>query len=546
MSELTAINRSFLSMMEPTRAQRRLALGLVIVSVAIFAACAPFAKMQLAPVPAFIPVYEAALVVNDLITAILLFGQFSILRSRPLAVLAAGYLFTATITVAHALTFPGLFAPTGLLGAGPQSTAWIYMLWHAGFPLVVILFALRRDETGARANGPRTGAVVLGSIVAAIVAAAAAAALATAGQDALPNIMQGNTYTPVMIVVVSLTWGVSLLAVAALWTRRTWSVLDLWLAVAMCAWLFDIALSAVLNQGRFDLGFYAGRIYGLFAASFVLAALLLENGWLYAQLARALDGERREGRLAQQRSAELTLANKELEAFTYSVSHDLRAPLRAIDGFSRILMEEHADHLPEEDAKLLGAVRRNAQRMGRLIDDLLAFSRLGRQGLTVKPVELNPLVDEIIEELRPGWNGRVIDFRIGPLGTAEADPALLKQALINLISNAVKYSGKRDTPVVEIACIEPSTEDDPPIYFVKDNGAGFDMRFADKLFGVFQRLHGADFDGTGVGLAIVQRVVLRHGGRVWADAAVDRGATFYFTLQPEMGVPAVDPAPVAS
>ena len=284
---LTHGRRVFLATLPAERGERRVGLAVVLVSGAIFLAAVPFARVPLAQMWAFIPIYQSALAVNDLITAILLFGQFSFLRSRALLLLASAYLFTALIAVAHMLTFPGLFAPTGLLGAGPQSTAWLYMFWHGGFPLLVIGYALRPDKGRETRQPPEHAHVAVVSSVAAVVAAVCGLTLvATARQDALPAIMRGNHYTPAMIVVVSSVWVLSLLALVVLWRRRPHSVLDLWLMVVMCAWLFEIALAAVLNAGRFDLGFYAGRIYGLLAASFVLAVLLIENGRLYFELDR--------------------------------------------------------------------------------------------------------------------------------------------------------------------------------------------------------------------------------------------------------------------
>ena len=232
--------------------------------------------------------YQSALVINDLVTAVLLFGQFSILRSRAVLVLASGYFFTAVMAFAHALTFPGLFASSGLLGAGPQTTAWLYMFWHGGFPLFVIVYSLVKSLPASDHAVPAYRAV-LTSIGAVAVAAGTLVLLATAAHGALPPIMVGNRYTAAMATVVSTVWGLSLVALAVLWRRRPHSVLDVWLMVVMSAWLFDIALSAVLNAGRFDLGFYAGRLYGLLAATFVLVVLLLENGKLYARLAALHD-----------------------------------------------------------------------------------------------------------------------------------------------------------------------------------------------------------------------------------------------------------------
>jgi PAS domain S-box-containing protein len=232
-----------------------------------------------------------------------------------------------------------------------------------------------------------------------------------------------------------------------------------------------------------------------------------------------------------ERTAQLESANKELEAFSYSVSHDLRAPLRAVDGFSQAVLEDYGPQLPDGCREDLQIIRHGAQKMGELIDDLLTFSRLSRLPLTKSAVDTGNLVRSALEELASQREGRHIEIRIADLPPCQADPALVKQVWINLLSNALKYTGKRDNAFVEIGC---SRNNGHTVFFVRDNGTGFDMKYANKLFGVFQRLHRAeDYDGTGVGLAIVQRVVHRHGGRVWAESALDHGATFFFTLEGE-------------
>jgi PAS domain S-box-containing protein len=237
-----------------------------------------------------------------------------------------------------------------------------------------------------------------------------------------------------------------------------------------------------------------------------------------------------EQRVAE-RTAQLEMANRELEAFSYSVSHDLRAPLRAIDGFSQAVLEDFGPHLPAEGQCYLGTIRNGAQRMGALIDDLLAFSRLSRAPLAKTEVKTGSMVRSVLNELGSQLGGRKIELRIGELPACQGDPALLRQVWINLLSNAFKYTQKREGAIVEAGCEERA---EGKVFFVRDNGAGFDMRYAHKLFGVFQRLHRAeDYEGTGVGLAIVQRIIDRHGGRIWAEAAVDHGATFHFTLEPE-------------
>jgi len=232
------------------------------------------------------------------------------------------------------------------------------------------------------------------------------------------------------------------------------------------------------------------------------------------------------------RATQLEAANKELESFSYSVSHDLRAPLRAIDGFSKMLQNALKETLDAEGERLLAVIRDNTQKMGQLIDDLLAFSRMGSAPLTARRVDMRSLARDVFDEVQAGsGRERPVQLVLGELPPAWGDHALLRQVWINLLSNAVKYSGKREQPVVEVSGQASSSEN---VYSVKDNGAGFDMRYADKLFGVFQRLHSAeDFPGTGVGLANVQRVVQRHGGRVWAEGQVNGGATFSFSLPKE-------------
>jgi len=237
-------------------------------------------------------------------------------------------------------------------------------------------------------------------------------------------------------------------------------------------------------------------------------------------------------------------ANKELEAFSYSVSHDLRAPLRAIDGFSRILLEDYSASLPDEAKAYLKLVRDNTRQMGQLVDDLLAFSRLGRLPLAKQSVNSDSIVRLCLKEMQKEQEGRKVAITIGALPSCQADPTLLKQVWTNLISNALKYTRKQESAQIEIGSrMEPriltgeqtslpSLPNTETVYFIRDNGAGFDMKYVDKLFGVFQRLHRAiDYEGTGVGLAIVQRIISRHGGRVWGEGKLNQGATFSFTLE---------------
>jgi len=230
------------------------------------------------------------------------------------------------------------------------------------------------------------------------------------------------------------------------------------------------------------------------------------------------------------RTAQLESANKELEAFSYSVSHDLRAPLRAITGFSTMLIEDHGKELDQEARRKLDVILGETSRMGALIDDLLAFSRLGRKVMQVSELDMTELARTTFDSLNR-QHGAPVEFHLGSLPPGRGDRILIGQVWANLLSNALKFSSNREKPVIEVNAISDEKEH---IYFVRDNGAGFDPRYQSKLFEVFQRLHDAsEFPGTGVGLALVQRIVARHGGRVWAESKPDAGATFYFTLPKE-------------
>jgi signal transduction histidine kinase len=240
----------------------------------------------------------------------------------------------------------------------------------------------------------------------------------------------------------------------------------------------------------------------------------------------------------RERTAELESANDELEAFCSSAAHDLRTPLRAITGFAEVLLDPRANIASADAQRHLRMIRDGSGQMSALINDLLAFSRLGRQALSRQNVDLTALCRETYRDLESERRGRRVELRLPILPRAEADPALLRMVFVNLLSNALKYTRPRDSAVIEIGAT-PESGGDATVYFVRDNGVGFDMRDAEKLFGVFQRLHHAhEFEGTGVGLATVRRIIDRHGGRIWAEATPDDGATFFFTLPPSSGEPA--------
>jgi signal transduction histidine kinase len=334
------------------------------------------------------------------------------------------------------------------------------------------------------------------------------------------------------------------------------TALSLIIALVISGWLQGVLTRPILNMAELTRRVVDGRDFSLRAPkttrdeigqlaeafNVMLAeigrrsdALEQSNRFLEREMAERQNADAELRRLNEElerrvteRTSQLEAANKELEGFSYSVSHDLRAPLRAVVGFSKMLIEDHAGQIDEEAQRKLGVIQSEAQRMGTLIDDLLAFSRLGRKEMSSADIDMTGLARSTYEGLRAHHEGAPPEFRLESLPRARGDRVLLGQVWANLLSNALKFSSKREKPLVEVNAVSDEKEH---IYFVRDNGAGFDPRYQSKLFGVFQRLHNAsEFPGTGVGLALVQRIVVRHGGRVWADSRPGEGATFYFSL----------------
>lgn len=361
---------------------------------------------------------------------------------------------------------------------------------------------------------------------------------------------------PLLAVIAYVHGAKSLHAIAPFWTMEVNSALALTLLCAgLLFWSPDRGLMAIVTSDsaagvmsrRFlppailmpaVLGWliFAGQQAGLYGAEIGLSLVVLLSIifpaaliWWNAGSLYRMDVERKQAeRRLKENTAQIVAVNKELESFSYSVSHDLRAPLRAIDGFSRALLEEHSKHLDPEGQRLLGMIRTGTKQMGRLIDDLLVFSRISRKVLEKSNVEMTGLARAVMYELLQLEPDRSVEVTIDHLAAAQGDHALMRQVFTNLISNALKFTRQQPKPAVEIGWYRDGNED---IYSVRDNGVGFDMRYVNTLFGIFQRLHRAEeFEGTGAGLAIVQRIIHRHGGRIWAEGKVNEGATFYFAL----------------
>ena len=530
MSEVASAEwRVSLSTLPASRQERRRALMVVLISLLGFGLAAPFAKVKLPTVMAFVPSYESALAINDLITAILLFGQFSILRWRAFLMLACGYLFTASMAIPHALSFPGLLSETGLLG-GAQTTAWLYMLWHGGFPLAIIGYALlSRGDRKRQAPAASARRAILSSAIAVAAVVGALTLLVTYADRALPAIMAGNVYTPAMTGVVSTVWALSLIALAVLWLGTPHSVLDLWLVVTMCAWSFDVALSAMLNGGRFDLGFYAGRIYGLAAASFVLLVLLLETGALYARLGRSLEAERREReeRMKQMQSELIHVSRvNEMGLMVWTLAHELTQPLSAVTNYIRAgqMLAEGG-----EAAKLRTALERAGQqtaRAGQIIQRLRAFVKKGETERRIEDIRAT------IEEARTlaladaGHRDTAVEISIAPgLPSALIDKVQIQQVLLNLIRNAIEAMA--ESPRRQIVISGIPAEGDMIEVRVADTGPGLAPLVREKLF---QPFTSTKAHGMGVGLSICRSIVEAHGGRLWATDNPGGGTLFCLTV----------------
>jgi len=525
--------------------------AVVLVSAVLFASAVPFAQVQWPKIPAFIPVYQSAVVVTDLVTAILLFGQFNILRSWALLILASGYLFTAGMATVHTLSFPGLFSDTGLLGANTQTTAWLYMFWHGGFPLLVCGYALL-----SRGSEPRVGfssrTALLGSVAIVLGAVMVVTMLATSGEAVLPAVMNGNHYTPALVPVVATVWFLPLVGLVLLALGRPAGKLDLWLMVVMASWLFDIALSALLNAGRFDVGFYVGRAFGLIESSFVLGAMLLETNRLYGQLALTAGELRLHAGQLEQRVDERTEAlgremaerkqaqeqlfrAQKLQAvgqLTGGIAHDFNNLLGVIVGNLDLASERVG-----EDPRLRGPIQsaiEGAEHGAELTKRLLAFSR--KQTLQLKRVAVNDLLPDTMRMLERTM-GAQIAIRLRPaahLWPCMTDPVLVEDAILNLAINARDAMPGGGTLTIETGNIhldrhyaEQEIEVTPGDYVllsVSDTGTGMSPEILGRVFEPFFTTKD-EHHGTGLGLSMVYGFVKQSKGHIKIYSEVGHGTS---------------------
>jgi signal transduction histidine kinase len=514
---------------------RRFALAIVIASFVAFCALAPFARVPLPRIEAFIPIYESTLALNDLLTATLLFIAFSRSQLRAVLFLASGYLFTSLMAVPHMLTFPGLFSSSGLLGAGPQTTAWLYMFWHGGFPLFVICYALlRRHEVVSGRSHAGIPANMISAAAGVVAGVCLLTLFATAGHHFLPRIMQGDGYTTAMVAVNAPVWLLSLVALAILGSRLPYSILDLWLMVVVCAWMFDVALSTVLNAGRFDLGFYAGRLYGMLAASFVLIILLIEASRLYRRLDEALA-------VAEERNAELARSREELaqaqrlEAIgqlTGGVAHDFNNLLTVVVGNLDLILRARDD--AEKIERLAQGAMKAAQRGERLVRQLLTYAR--KQVTRPETVNPNQLIVDIENLMRQviGEQIEVVTMLSPVLAPAQIDPAQLETALLNLVINsrdAMTGGGRITIETRNVTLDRQYAASNPEVtsgsyvmVAVSDCGAGMTPAVLARAFDPFFTTKEVG-KGSGLGLSQVYGFAKTAGGHVKIDSELGVGTT---------------------
>lgn len=501
----------------PTSRQKWSAFAVVAVLLAALGVIAPFSATPLARLPAFIPNLNATIAVTDLITALLLFAQYSIYRSRALLVLAGGYLFTAFIVIPHALTFPGAFTPTGLLGAGLQTTAWLYIFWHLGIPIALISYAWLKDETPSPQAAQRPIALTIAACASVTFGLVCVLVwLATAGERFLPRLFQAPTQlTRLGAFMPTIVMAFSVLALIVLWSRRR-SVLDLWLMVVACSLIGELSLTVV----RFSLGFYVSRVFSVITSTIVLFILVAESSRLYARLAQSHAALRRE------RNNKLM----NIGAVVASIAHEVRQPLTAIvmraDSVSRDLESEPPDLARAQTA--LDNIVSDGQRISQTFDNIRDLFKTSDQGRV--PLDVNDLAMGALSILQDDLKVHRVMARTALMPdppTVLGHHGQLQEVLLNLIRNAIEAM---DTIKIGARALDIRTEmagSDAVAIIVEDSGPGIAPAKLDTIFDAFMT---TKTKGMGLGLAICRMIAERHGGRLEASSAGKGGACFTMTL----------------
>ncbi len=512
----------------PTSKQNRAGIVVVIVLVAALGTVAPFAATPLPLFSAFIPFLNATILVTDLITAILLFAQFSIHRSRALLVLASGYLFSSLIVVPHALTFPGAFSPTGLLGAGVQTTAWLYIFWHFGFPAALLIYALLKDEKYTIQASIRSA--IGWSVAITISLVFGLVLISTAGERFLPRLFLDATHlSPIGTYTPAFDLLFCAIALTALWVRRR-SVLDLWLMVVACALIGELALTVI----RFSLGFYASRIFSLVTSTIVLVILLGETTRLYARLAHS-------NRMLQ-RERDNKLMN--LEGVVAAISHEVRQPLSTMV-MRGSTASQFLGRMPPDIEKVrtsLNIIVREGHRASEIFDNIRDLFRGTEEGREV--VDVNRVASATLEVLREELNQHHVvtrtDFMSG-LPLIRVHRGQLQEVLLNLIFNAIEaMNAVKDRPR-EIRIVTEQLGRDAISIAIKDTGPGIDPEQLNDIFDVFVTTKPW---GMGLGLAICRMIIERHGGQLLASSAEQGGAMFKIVLPIKSAAGSMQPTTV--
>jgi signal transduction histidine kinase len=532
----TSRDQATLTDSSPKAREQVIATGVIATSIAVFLLLAPFSRIALPRTDAFIPAYEAALAICDLITAVLLYGQFARSNSRAVLILASAYLFNVLLILPHALTFPGVFAASGLLGAGPQTAAWLYCFWHGGFALLVVAYALQARFGKAQTQG--SGADIAVAAGCTVAVAAALTALAILGQNLLPVIIVGADYGMLITKGISpVICAISVLALGLLWRRRLVSVLDLWLFVVMSVWLCDVLLSAVVGSSRFDLGWYGGRSYGLLAASFLLVMLLSELNRLYAKLAQALAyAETRNVELAQSR-VDLAHAQR-LEAMgqmTGGVAHDFNNLLMIITGAMDLILRSPGNTARVE--RFAQAALEAADHGQKLTQQLLTFAR--KQ--VSNPVAVNPnqALSDLIPLLQRATGATfTIETRLDPdIAAAMFDPAQFEAAILNLVVNARDASpagGRVTIATANVSVADPGgpggvSPGEYVLVSVSDQGTGMTPEVIARAFDPFFTTKDVG-RGSGLGLSQVYGFAKSAAGHVRIISEAGKGTTIQLYL----------------
>lgn len=527
-ARITALSREhdeqqlLLATLPPSKGQTRLAVGVVAALFVAFLLTIPFTNVQLPKVDAFIPAFETAIIFNDLVTASLLFAQFAIMRSRALLVLAIGFLYTALIVIPHALTFPGAFAPAGLLGAGLQTTAWLYYFWHIGSPLAVMGYVLLKGEHTAANKSDRSSAAIIGWSVASVISMVCVLTWIAIKEDAyLPAIMDGaaKANRSILLLIGALTAAFNVVALALLWARRR-SVLDLWLMVMCCAWLAETAVTASVT-GRFTFGYYASRLYAFVAVFSVLLVLLSETMALYSNLVYSTLRRRsnQEGRKIA------------MDAMAASIAHEVTQPIAAMTNNSHAALILLAATPPniEEARAALDAVVGDGDRASAVITSLRAMFK--RETNQRSRIDTNSLVQDTLKLVDADLRSRQVtvttELREG-LPQLAADRAQLQQVFLNLFLNAIEAMRTVADGVRLLRIKSDFIQDRSGILItVEDSGPGIDSKDKKRILEPF---FSTKPTGTGIGLAICQSIVESHGGHIRVSDNHPRGAIFHVAL----------------